>query len=427
MRPRLLLTRVALPLVALVALAGCSGGDDGSADATTTSEADATTTTAPAGPIERYADYEPDVYADLANWVCHPAADDVCDDGLDATVVEADGTLTEEPWQLDPDASIDCFYVYPTISQDPTEISDRVPGGAERFVTRNQAARLGETCRVFAPVYRQRTLAGLTAALGGATTTTVAGQPPQPSPGYTDVLDAFRTYMATENDGRGVVLIGHSQGAGVLNQLLREEIDPNPDVRDQLVAAYLAGSSVRVPEGADVGGDFEQIPLCRAPDQTGCVVSWAAYRVDAPPPPNALFGRPRTGEGVAACNSPASLDGGSAELRSYFPADPAASILTSLGAGAGDGATAWVSPELGQVSTPFVATPGLVSGECVERDGFNYLEVTVAGDPADPRIDDIGGDLTPQWGLHLQDVNLVMGDIVELVREQADAWSSARD
>lgn len=424
MRPRFVLTTVAVPLATALVLAGCSSSDgDESADSTTTTEA---TTTTVGGPIERYADYQPDVYADLANWVCHPGADDVCDDGLDATVVEADGTLTEEPWQPDPDAPIDCFYVYPTISQDPETISDRNAGDEERFVTLNQAARLGETCRVFAPVYRQRTLAGLTAALGGATTTTVAGQPPQPSPGYTDVLDAFRTYMATENDGRGVVLIGHSQGAGVLNQLLREEIDPNADVRDQLVAAYLAGSSVRVPQGEDVGGDFEQIPLCRAEDQTGCVVSWAAFRSDVPPPPDALFGRPRTGEGVAACNSPASLAGGSAELRSYFPADPSASILSSLGAGGGM-APAWVSPEFGEVTTPFVSTPGLVSGECVEREGFNYLEVTVAGDPADPRVDDIGGDLTPQWGLHLQDMNLVMGDVVELVRAQSDAWSSARD
>ena len=426
MRPRLLLTWVALPLVALLALAGCSSGDDGSADGTTTTTTGATTSTAPSGPIERYADYEPDVYADLTNWVCHPAADDVCDDGLDATVIEADGTLTEEPWQPDPDAPIDCFYVYPTISQDPTEVADRVPGDEERFVTLNQAARLGETCRVFAPVYRQRTLAGLASALGGSTTTTVAGQQPEPSPGYTDVLDAFRTYMATENDGRGVVLIGHSQGAGVLNQLLREEIDPNADVRDQLVAAYLAGSSVRVPEGEDVGGDFDEIPLCRAEDQTGCVVSWASFRDDAPPTENALFGRPRAGEGVSACNSPASLAGGSADLRSYFPSDPDASILTSLGGG-GEGGITWVSPEVGEVTTPFVSTPGLVSAQCVERVGFNYLEITVAGDPADPRADDIGGDLTPQWGLHLQDVNLVMGDIVELVLSQAGAWGTGRD
>ena len=422
MRPRHVLTLVAMPLAIALVLAGCSSGegDGGSADATTTTGATTTTTT---GTLERYADYEPEVYADLANWVCHPDADDICDDGLDATVVEADGTLTEEPWQADPDAPIDCFYVYPTISLDTTEIADRNAGDEERFVTLNQAARLGATCRVFAPVYRQRTLAGLTSALTGSTTT-VAGQQPEPSPGYTDVLDAFSTYMATENDGRGVVLVGHSQGASVLNQLIREEVDPNPEVRDQLVAAYLAGSSVRVPEGADVGGDFEQLPLCRKEDQVGCVVSWASFRADVPPTENALFGRPRTGEGVAACNSPALLAGGSAEVHSYFPSDPDASILSSLGAGSGR-TTEWATGT--EITTPFVSTPGLVTAECVSKDGFDYLEVTVEGDPADPRVDDIGGDLTPDWGLHLQDINLVMGDMVRLVGTQAAAWRAARD
>ena len=74
------------------------------------------------------------------------------------------------------------------------------------------------------------------------------------------------------------------------------------------------------------------------------------------------------------------------------------------------------------MTTPFVTTPGLVTGTCVSEGGFNYLSVTVHGDPADPRADDIPGDLTPEWGLHLVDVGLVMGDIEALVGEQAKAF-----
>lgn len=383
------------------------------------------------GTLDRYADYESDVYADPTNWVCRPDTEDVCDGGLDATTIHADGSTTVEEWHADPDAPVDCFYVYPTISFDQSDVSDRAAGDEERFVTLNQAARLGQVCRVFAPVYRQRTLRGLTSALAGnptastTTTTTIAGASAGPGdPGYTDVLDAFRTYMASDNDGRGVVLIGHSQGASVLNRLIREEIDPNPDVRDNLVAAYLAGSSVRVPEGADSGGDFAEIPLCRQRDQTGCVVSWASFRRTEPPAPNALFGRPRSGEGSSACNSPAALSGGSAALRSYFPSDPSSSILSAFGVRAPRTAS-WADGV--EVTTPFVTMPGLLTGECVSRDGFDYLEITVHGDPSDPRRDDIGGDLTPAWGLHLQDVNVVMGDIVALVSEQATAWAAGRD
>lgn len=408
------LLTAAATLTALL-LVGCSGSDSADPAPSGTADGSATSTTA-AAPLDRYQSAESEVYADLANWVCHPDADDVCDDGLDATVVEEDGTLTEVPWRADPDAAIDCFYVYPTISADQTQYSDREPGDEERFVTLNQAARLGEVCRVFAPVYRQRTLAGLAGALGGSTTTA----PAEPPPAYLDVLEAFRHYMATENDGRGVVLIGHSQGAGLLNQLLAEEFDPNDDVRDQLVAAYLAGAAVRVPEGEDVGGDFDTLPLCRAPEQVGCVVSWASFSAAVPPGADALFGRPRgDGGGVAACNNPASLSGGSAELHSYFPSSPSASIL-----GASGEAADWVRGE--DVATPFVTTPGLVSAECVSKGGFDYLEVTVHGDPSGPRADDIGGELGAGWGLHLQDVNLVMGDIVELVGTQSESWAEQR-
>ena len=422
----------ALVVVVLVA-AGCSADGDTSAD--DSGESDRTAASSPTdgadadgaaagGTLERYEGATSTTYADLANWVCHPDATDVCDDGLDATVVAADGTLTEQPWAAAEDPPVDCFYVYPTISRDPGPTSDLVPGDEERFVTLNQAARLGEVCRVFAPVYRQRTLSGLVAGLSGATTTTAPGATPDQPPGPADVREAFAHYMATENDGRGVVLLGHSQGAGVLNGLVAQEVDPDPDVRDVLVAAYLMGASVTVPDGEDVGGDFENIPACRAPEQTGCVLSWATFRSDEPPPPDSFFGRPRSGDGVALCTNPADLAGdGPAEVSSYFPADPSGSILSSPGTDGGN--AAWVAPAVGEVTAPFVTTPGLVVAECVERDGFHYLEATVRSDPSDPRADDIGGDITPQWGLHLQDVNLVMGDIVELVRSQSEAHTTA--
>ena len=421
---------IAVCLLSCAVVSACSGSGDGTDDdagePTTTSGAAATSVPAEPPPVPaRYEGHRSEVYADPVNWLCRPDQDDLCDSGLDSTVVDADGTLTEQPWTADDDAPIDCFYVYPTISTDPGEISDRVPGDAERFVTLNQAARLGEVCRVFAPVYRQRTLAGLSGALAGSglTTTTVAGEL---TPGEADVRDAFAHYMANDNDGRGVVLIGHSQGASVLRGLIRDEIDGDDEVRDRLVAAYLAGSALSVPEGEDVGGEFSNVALCRSEDQVGCAVSWASFRSDAPPPADSLFGRPRTGDGVAACNSPASLAGGSVELHSYFPSSASASIMTPPGDGGTDAASetaGWVTGV--GITTPFVTTPGLVRGECVEHDGFHYLAVEVLGDPADPRADDIPGDLTPQWGLHLQDVNLVMGDIIELVGSQSVAWTAA--
>lgn len=414
---------MAVLAVAALGLAGCSssGSDAGSTTtAATTGTGPATTTTA-GTPLARYGDYQSKNYAEPSHWVCRPeTTDDVCHGDLDASVITADGTVTVEKFERATDPPIDCFYMYPTISRDPTPFSDwDASADEEGYVTLQQAARLGSQCRVFAPVYRQRTLAGLAGALNGT-----AGAPAETGDPFADVLDAFRTYMADDNHGRGVVLIGHSQGAGMLNQLLKTEIDPHPDVRAKLVSAYLAGGSVAVPDAKVVGGDLAEIPLCTRSDQAGCVVTWSTFRSDAPPPPDALFGRPRGAPAgqVAGCVNPADPTGRrNAKTHSYFPT-ATASILSPVVQDPSK-PTTWLDAPAGTVTTPFVSVPGLVTERCASMDGFHFLEATVHPDPSGPRADDIPGDLTPQWGLHLVDVSLVMGDIVQLVGEQAKAYA----
>lgn len=401
----------------LLALAACSGGSSDAARSTTTKGTAKTTTTIvqPTGPpLERYADYETTSYDDPAHWVCRPDRRDICDGNLDATVVEDDGTLTEEPFEPASDPPIDCFYVYPTISRDKGAYSDwEASDDEEGYVTLNQAARLQSQCRLFAPVYRQGTLGGLAARISGE-------EPAEEGDPFADVLDAFRTYMAEDNHGRGFVLIGHSQGTGMLHQLITNEIDPNADVRKLLVGAYLAGGSVAVPDGKAVGGDFENVPLCTEAGQAGCIVNWVTFRSTAPPPSDSFFGRPGQDGTVAACVNPAAVGGGSGDFDAYLPANSDASILSSLGTTTKG--KSWVDPSAGEVSTPFVRLPGLVSGECASSDGFRYLSAEVH--PGDgPRADDIVGDLTPQWGLHLVDVNLVMGNIVDDVKAQAATYA----
>jgi Protein of unknown function (DUF3089) len=402
-------------LAGALAIAACSDDGGGSGDDAAGSGATAGPEDGTGGPLARYADYESANYSDPSHWLCRPGADDACGGDLTATVVEAGGTTEVEEFVPADDPPIDCFYVYPTISRDETTYSDwEASPEEEGYVVLHQAARLASTCRVFAPIYRQRTLTALLASLGGSDPPGGQGGDP-----FADVLDAFRTYMAEDNHGRGFVLVGHSQGARMVNELIRTEIDPHEDVRERLVAAYIAGAAVAVPEGAVVGGDFQNVPLCTAPDETGCVLTWATFRSTAPPPPTSSFGRPRDGEGVAGCVNPAAVGGESAELTPYFPADASAPILSTLGVGGGS--AGWLQGT--DITTPFVTLPGLVSGKCASQGAFNYLSVTVNADPSDPRADDIGGDLTPEWGLHLIDVSIVMGDIVERVRDQAAAYT----
>ena len=77
------------------------------------------------------------------------------------------------------------------------------------------------------------------------------------------------------------MLIGHSQGAGLLTRIIADEIDDEPLLRDRLVSAYILGSTVHVPEGEVVGGDFANVPLCEAarPDRLRRVVR--SYRARA--------------------------------------------------------------------------------------------------------------------------------------------------
>lgn len=361
-----------------------------------------------------YPGYVSEIYADPAHWICDGRSGDPCDGDMDATNIKRKGQTRVERWKPARKPKFDCFYVYPTISLDETGNSDLVPADdQEIFVARQQAARLGSVCRVFAPVYRQVTLTALLGLLNGGPVTIDRGR------ALNDVVDAWKHYVANENDGRGVVLIGHSQGGSILTALLKQEVDGVPAVRDLVISAILLGTSFQVPVGGDVGGDLQNMPLCHSPKDRGCIITYSSFRSTAPPPATSLFGTPRGGGLQAACTNPAALGGGKGYTRPYLPSEgrslPILPPPTDI---------QWVEGKT--VTTPFVTLPRFLETECKEKDGFVYLEVTVHGDESDPRIDDIGGDLTPDWGLHLVDASLAMGDFVSIAKLQAKAWRKHR-
>ncbi|MGQ0804328.1 MAG: DUF3089 domain-containing protein [Actinomycetota bacterium] len=365
-----------------------------------------------------YAGYESEIYADDANWLCRPdVEDDFCDGSLDTSAVNADGSVDVEPVEAAENPPVDCFYIYPTVSLDPGDNSDLVPDTeTEGLAVRNQVMPLAPQCRVFAPVYQQQTLTSLLMRIGGR------GMAPEEARelAYSSALDAWKHYIANDNDGRGVVLVGHSQGASVLRRLVAEEIDTNKALRGRLVSALLLGSTVAVPAGEDVGGDFENIPLCRRAKQTGCVITYASFRATEPPEPDGFFGRAAEPGQEAGCTNPAALGGGKGTLEPYFEAVPTGEAF-SRSTGLNVEPVTWTTS--GEIETYWVTLPDLVESECVNRDGLSYLEITVNGDPADPRIDDIGGDLPLGFGLHIVDANLGMGDFLDIIRRQAKAYA----
>src|SRR5215470_19394477 len=106
-------------------------------------------------------------YSNGDNWLCRPGRQDACAIDLTTTVISASGKLKRETWAANPNAPIDCFYVYPTVSTDPAGNSDMIPGPEEKGVIRTQFARFGSVCRPYAPLYRQVTLTALRSIIAG--------------------------------------------------------------------------------------------------------------------------------------------------------------------------------------------------------------------------------------------------------------------
>jgi hypothetical protein len=349
-------------------------------------------------------------YADPKTWLCLPGRADACAQDLTASVVQADGMVSKESFKPTDKPLVDCFYVYPTVSNDPGGNSDMTPNIEEQAVAYVQFARFTAVCRPFAPMYRQITLGALRAFMSGAPI------PADRQLAYDDVRDAWNWYLKNENKGRGVILIGHSQGSGVLRRLIENEIDGKP-AQKLMVSAILLGANVPVDDKTGLWGS---IPTCKTAAQTGCLISYVSFRADSPPPPSSRFGKADVAGSTAACVNPGVLAGDKGLLRPYF--------TTRASAGAANATTDWAKGKT--IDTHFVSTPGLVSAECVNNDGFSYLAVTVHGDPADPRTDTIAGDVVvvgqiqKDWGLHLIDSNLGMGDLIDITGQQARAWTS---
>ncbi len=397
--PRLLLGALA----AILLIAACSGAS-GLSGAPSTGGGTAT----PGGLFA----WQPAQESAPANtvWLCRPGmANDPCAGDLTATAIEANGSTRLEPTAPAKDPPIDCFYVYPTVSLQKGTNANLKIDAEERAIAVAQAAQFSQVCNVYAPMYPQLTKAAIAKPASIDLMSAINA--------YEGVWKAFNDYMAHYNHGRGIVFIGHSQGAFMLTMLLKAEVDSEPATRRLLVSALLMGGNVTVPIGKTVGGDFANIPACSSTTQVECVVAYSSF--DKTPPSNSLFGRVdspldpfadnSSGSLQVLCVNPASPAGGSAALDPYLPTNGISSLL---GASAAKSVSA---------KTPFVTFPGEFTAECKTSGGATWLQVDRATGSIDhrPGLSKVG---SAQWGLHVVDVNLALGNLVDLVRSEAAAF-----
>jgi hypothetical protein len=340
-------------------------------------------------------------------WLCKPGlAANPCAPGLSTTEFSPTysplGVLDPLPARA---RAVDCFYVYPTVSEQKTGNSNLHVDPEERSIALYQAARYSQDCRVYAPMYRQVTLYGIH----------ILGAKPTTRPNYalalSDVKAAFAYYLKHFNHGRGFVLIGHSQGSLLLREFIARTIDPHPALRSRLVSAILLGGDVLVRPGrAGVGGDFKHIPACRSAKQLHCVIAFSSF--DQPVPKATSFGRaPKGSKDIVLCTNPAALGGGSAIADSIFPTAPFApgSLLSA--------AIALLHLTPPQASTTWFELRSAYRVKCTTSNRAHVLWVTPLGGAQVPAP---SPDAT--WGLHLLDANIALGDLIADVRAETQAY-----
>ena len=347
-------------------------------------------------------------HADVA-WLCGPgAADDPCRGDLTTRYFEPDGSSRVATEQVPADPPVDCFYVYPTVSNQPSTNATQAADPEIRSIAKYQAQRFSSRCRVIAPLYREVTAAGVS-----QSSQTHDTKPYDTA--YADVREAWLEYLKTQNHGRGVILIGHSQGSRMLRALIRREIDPDASVRKLLVSAIIPGANATT-------ADFEHVPPCTRAGQIGCVMSWSTFNQE--PPDNARFGRTDTDpvgaaldlpQGDVLCTDPTRLSGSDGRLESLAPSEPfapgvIAALLVKLYGGPPPSA-----------DTPWLQPTDHYTASCQRSNNANVLMIAPVANAQKltPSPDDT-------WGVHLVDLNLAEGNLLSVTAQQTRAWLAAR-
>ncbi|HTB77980.1 MAG TPA: DUF3089 domain-containing protein, partial [Polyangiaceae bacterium] len=205
-------------------------------------------------------------------------------------------------------------------------------------------------------------------------------------------------------------LMGHSQGSGMLIGMMQQDVDTVPAVRSQMISAVLLGGGATTIAGQTAGGTFTNIPECSKPGETGCVVAYSSFDVNSPPGSNTLFGIAPSGQ-QTDCTEPGALAGNDAGVYggSYFPTHIANALL----------APSTPTPDAG---TAFVLYRNAFQGQCVDKSGVSYLQITDLVKPGDPRGEPPYTSVSAAslgFGLHLVDWNLPMQELITIVSRQA--------
>lgn len=174
--------------------------------------------------------------------------------------LDAWAVLPKEPLK-----KVDVLFINPTLyftgehwnaPIDATVVDDRI----RTIVVPLYAAPFSMSANLFLPRYRQAApYSFMSASEDGRKARELA---------YRDIAAAFENFLRSRNNDRPFIVAGYGQGALYGLRLVAEM---PKQARKRLIAAYLIEAALPVDTIAAMA---PAVPLCAAPDLTGCIVAW---------------------------------------------------------------------------------------------------------------------------------------------------------
>ena len=164
----------------------------------------------------------------------------------------------------------DVFFIYPTLFSDKKDprynanvFEEAIRQEVIDLSVNNQASAFAAAGQLYVPYYRQVHIRVFDTKLRS-----LVGNSWEVA--YEDVKRAFEYYLEHYNQGRPIIIAGHSQGSMHGSRLVKEFFDGKP-LKAKLIAAYLPGAGIEQ--------DFyQQLELLEKPNAVGGFVSWNTYK-----------------------------------------------------------------------------------------------------------------------------------------------------
>lgn len=177
-----------------------------------------------------------------------------------------------ENWSLmgkGEDKKVDVFYIHPTMYNQGrswlADVSDKkINHEVDLWPIRHQASVFFDIGRVFAPRYRQ---AHYRVFVLGEKKCDLCVDAIEVA--YEDVREAFLFWLKNIDEGKPIIIAGHSQGTLHAKRLLKEFFDGTP-LGERLVTCYLLGWTI-------YEEDFEVLESCKSKEDINCYCTWMTY------------------------------------------------------------------------------------------------------------------------------------------------------